>query len=33
MTLAKIPESFQKKLSMYLEIFRILYIARMPGIC
>jgi len=33
MTLAIIPESFKKKLLMYLEIFRILYIAWIPGIC
>jgi len=33
MTLADIPESFEKKLLIRSEIFRILDIGRMPGIC
>jgi len=31
MVRAKNPESFEKKLSPYLEIFRILYVTPMPG--
>jgi len=33
MTVAKKPESFEKIGYARLEIFRILYISRMPGIC